>query len=64
MREKLLVVVAIFTSLLAVMNAIFIFMHPDGATLWNVSRFLVSVYIMGIGVLTWRHVLTDITQGV
>lgn len=63
MRDTLLVIVATFTSLLAVINTICIFTHPDGVTLWNASRFLVSVYIVGIGILTWRHVLVHMTQG-
>ena len=46
----------VFTSLIAVLNSVFIFMFPDGSILWNISRFLVSVFIIIVGVLTWSFV--------
>ena len=54
----MLIVVVAFTSLFAFVNALVILMTPDGATLWNVSRLLVSVFILGVGMLTWRQVCT------
>ncbi len=56
MINILLLVLAIFTSSLAVLNSVFVFLSPDGSALWNTSRFLVSVFIIIAGVLTWSVV--------
>ncbi len=56
MFNILLLILAIFTSSLAVLNSVFVFMFPDGSALWNTSRFLVSVFIIIVGVLTWSFV--------
>ena len=56
MFNILLLILAIFTSLIAVLNSVFVFMFPDGSALWNTSRFLVSVFIIIVGVLTWSFV--------
>ena len=56
MINILLLVLAIFTSSLAVLNSVFVFMFPDGSALWNIFRVLVSVVIMLVGVLTWSVV--------
>ena len=56
MVRILLILWAGFTSLIAVANSVFVFMFPDGSALWNTSRFLVSVFIIIVGVLTWSFV--------
>ncbi len=56
MINILLLFLAVFTSLIAVLNSVFVFQFPDGSTLWNLSRVLVSVFIMLVGVLTWSVV--------
>ena len=56
MINILLLILAIFTSLIAVLNSVFVFMFPDGSALWNTSRFLVSVFIIIVGGLTWSFV--------
>ncbi len=56
MFNILLIVLAIFTSLIAVLNSVFVFMSPDGSALWNISRVLISVFIILVGVLTWSFV--------
>jgi len=53
MINILLLTLAIFTSLIAVLNSVFVFMFPDGSALWNISRVLVSVFIVIVGVFTW-----------
>ncbi len=56
MINILLLLLAVFTSLIAVLNSVFVFMFPGGSALWNTSRFLVSVFIIIVGVLTWSIV--------
>ena len=56
MVRILLILWAGFTSLIAVANSVFVFMFPGGSALWNTSRFLVSVFIIIVGVLTWLFV--------
>ena len=56
MIRILLILWAAFTSLIAVLNSVFVFMFPDGSALWNISRVLVSVFIIIVGVLTWSFV--------
>ncbi len=56
MVRILLILWAGFTSLIAVANSVFVFMFPDGSALWNTSRFLASVFIIIVGVLTWSFV--------
>lgn len=54
MLKTLLILGASFTSLIALLNAVFILKSPTGSTLWDVSRVLVSLFILGVGVLTWN----------
>ncbi len=56
MIRILLILWAAFTSLIAILNSVFVFMSPDGSALWNISRVLVSVFIILVGVLTWSVV--------
>ncbi len=56
MVRILLILWAGFRSLIAVANSVFVFMFPDGSALWNTSRFLVSVFIIIVGMLTWSFV--------
>ena len=51
-----LILWTIFTSLIAVLNGVFVFIFPDGSGLWNTSRVLISVFIIIVGVLTWLFV--------
>ena len=45
-----------FTSLLALINVVFVFVFPGGSALWNTSRILVSLFIIVVGARTWmRH---------
>ncbi len=62
MINILLLILAIFTSLIAVLNSVFVFMFPDGSALWNTSRVLVSVFIIIVGVLTWSFVRLKISK--
>ena len=52
MIRILLLMCAVFTSLFAILNSVFVFMSPDGSTLWNMSRILAALFIIGTGVLT------------
>lgn len=56
MIRILLILWAAFTSLIAILNSVFVFMFPDGSALWNISRVLVSVFIILVGVLIWSFV--------